>query len=76
MESVESREYKGKQYTVVDKYDFSKPINGNTDIAILERNGKYFIQNYEGMDLFMGPYEHAVKTGDNGEILVKDIGKS
>lgn len=76
MESVESREYKGKQYIVVDKYDFSKPINGNTDIAILERNGKYFIQNYEGMDLFMGPYEHAVKTGDNGEILVKDIGKS
>lgn len=76
MESVESREYKGKKYTVVDKYDFSNPINGNTDIAILERNGKYFIQNYEGMDLFMGPYEHAVKTGDNGEILVKDIGKS
>ena len=77
METKETRVYKGKQYTVVDKYDIghSRYIHDHTDIAILERNGKYFIQNYEGMDLFMGPYEHAVKTGDNGEILVKDIGK-
>ena len=77
METKETRVYKGKQYTVVDKYEvgLSRFIHDGTDIAILERNGKYFIQNYEGMDLFMGPYEHAVKTGDNGEILVKDIGK-
>lgn len=78
METNETRVYKGKQYNVVDKYDigYSAYIHDSTDIAILERNGKYYIQNYEGMNLFMGPYDDAVKTGDNGEILVKDVGKS
>ena len=48
METKETRVYKGKQYTVVDKYDvgLSPFIHDGTDIAILERNGKYFIQNY------------------------------
>lgn len=76
MKSVETRVYKGKQYTVVDKYDFGGVIHDNTDIAILERNGKYYVQNYEGMDLFIGPFDDARKTGDNGEILVKDVGKN
>jgi hypothetical protein len=76
METKETRVYKGKQYTVVDKYECaSRFIHDGTDIAILERNGKYFIQNYEGMDLFIGPFDDARKTGDNGEILVKDVGK-
>ena len=72
---METRVYKGKQYTVVDKYDASVMVHDNTDIAILERNGKYYVQNYEGMDLFIGPFDDARKTGDNGEILVKDVGK-
>lgn len=73
---METRVYKGKQYRVVDKYDASAMVHDNTDIAILERNGKYYVQNYEGMDLFIGPFDDARKTGDNGEILVKDVGKS
>ena len=74
---METRVYKGKQYNVVDKYDVgaSTHVHDGTDIAILERNGKYFVQNYEGMDLFIGPFDDARKTGDNGEVLVKDIGK-
>lgn len=75
MKSIETRVYKGKTYTVVDKYDFGGAIHDKTDIAILERNGKYYVQNYEGMDLFIGPFDDARKTGDNGEILVKDVGK-
>lgn len=77
MNSSETRVIKRRQYTVVDKYDvgMSPLVHDKTDIAILERNGKYYIQNYEGMDLFLGPFDHAVKTGDNGEILVRDIGR-
>jgi len=78
MTPKETRVYRGKQYTVVDKYDVgnSALIHDGTDIAILERNGKYYVQNYEGMDLFIGPFDDARKTGDNGEILVKDVGKN
>lgn len=77
MGNPELRNIKGKQYVVVDKYDVgaTSRIHDGTDIAILERNGKYYIQNYEGLDLFIGPFDDARKTGDNGEILVKDVGK-
>lgn len=59
----------GIQYELVDSYDYGK----DKSIRILKLNNQYFIDNYEGVDLYMGPYEDARKTGDNGEILVKDF---
>lgn len=59
-----------RTYNIVDQY-----VYGNRAISILERNGQYFIDNYEGMGLFVGPFADAVKTGDNGEVLVKDFKK-
>ena len=58
-------------YELVDSYDYGD----NKAIRILKLDNQYFIDNYEGVDLYMGPYEDARKTGDNGEILVKDVNK-
>lgn len=59
-----------RTYNVVDQY-----VYGTKAISILERNGQFFIDNYEGMGLFVGPFAEAVKTGDNGEVLVRDFKK-
>ena len=61
------------EYDLVGAYK-----NGENAIRILRdsRDGLYYIDNYEGIKgLYMGPYADAVKTGDNGEVLVKDAGK-
>ena len=56
-------------YDLVDSYDYGD----NEAIRILKIEDKYYIDNYEGVGLYMGPYADARKTGDNGEILVKDL---
>ena len=56
-------------YDLVDSYDYGN----NESIRILKKGDVYYIDNYEGIGLYMGPYADARKTGDNGEILVKDL---
>ena len=56
-------------YELVDSYD----SGDNEAIRILKKDDGYYIDNYEGVGLYMGPYADARKTGDNGEILVKDF---
>ncbi len=62
---------KGKEYAVIDSYDYD-----GKSISILEHKSKYFIDNYEGTGIFIGPFAEAIKTGANGEILVRDLRKN
>lgn len=55
---------------LVDSYEYG---NGQA-IKIVKVGEDFYIENYEGMGIKKGPYAEAIKTGDNGEILVRDIG--
>ncbi len=55
---------------VVDSYEYG---DGQA-IKIVKVGEDFYIENYEGMGIKKGPYAEAIKTGDNGEILVRDIG--
>ena len=55
---------------LVDSYEYG---NGQA-IKIVKIGENFYIENYEGMGIKKGPYAEAIKTGDNGEILVRDIG--
>ena len=66
----------GEDPVSMDTYYVDSYKYGDKSINIVKIGPHYYIENYEGMGIKMGPYADAIKTGHNGEIIVQDLGET